>query len=328
MMTWTENFCTGKDGDNEDDQPPIPTHGTNRNACYEPDAGPTQTETRRPSGLKNLFMLNCLLLNAQSVLKDNTVDLLHSYMIARKIDLAFITESWLSPNTATDAELSCNNRFQVFRCDRGTRGGGVLVLARETLKCVPVHCELINDIELVALDLVWKTGVCRYICVCFTPTSATEYLVQKMTSLCETLEKLCEEDTSTCIVGDFNLPSIDWKHVTCPGKMGTVMKESLFLDLCMKMGFVQLVEKPTRQASSNIRDLVLSNDDTVSNVCVVDAPLKTDHSCVCFTVGLMQDPTENEGESAESDPGRRTVTDFDYKRGDYEMIKLNLSLTN
>ena len=106
-------------------------------------------------------------------------------------------------------------------------------------------------------------------------------------TLCETLERLCDVDMGVCVAGDFNLPRIDWKHWTCPGSRGTVSKETLFLDLCLRLGLARLVEKPTRRKSLNILDFVLSNDDSISDVDVATAPFDTDRLLVQFTVSVL-----------------------------------------
>ena len=146
--------------------------------------------------------------------------------------------------------------------------------------------------------------------------------------LCEALEGLCEVDTSTCIVGDFNLPSIDWRHGTCPGKREKVTEESLFLDLCVKMGLAQLVEEPTMPKSCSILDLVLVNDDSISNIRVENASFRTDHSCVRFTISLARNEEWSGADRRVADPEGSTTAIFDYARGDYDVIKLNLSLNN
>lgn len=125
------------------------------------------------------------------------------------IDVAFITETWLHPNTVSDAELSCDGRFQVFRCDRLHRGGGVLTLVSSEVTCYPINIDKDDDIELVAVELLLNDVRVRCVCVYFSPSGSTEALLDRMTRLSSLLETICEHDVCTYIVGDFNLPQID-----------------------------------------------------------------------------------------------------------------------
>ena len=123
---------------------------------------------------------------------------------------------------------------------------------------------------------------------------------------------------STCLVGDFNLPHIEWRSLSSPGSEN-VTKESMFLEMCGRLGFSQLVSSPTRPKSRNILDLVLSNDDTVESVEVRNSPIPSDHNPVLFSIRIprkTEDKDENLGEG------------FDHTRGDYGTIRLNLQLTN
>ena len=94
--------------------------------------------------------LKCLYMNARSVAKQGAIDLLNAYTSIHNIDLVFITESWLG-NCISNRELSCNDRYKVFRHDRDTRGGGVCILTRKELKCCEIR--LSSDIEAVAVDM-------------------------------------------------------------------------------------------------------------------------------------------------------------------------------
>lgn len=113
--------------------------------------------------------LKCLLLNACSILKSDAFDTLHSYLAASKISFAFITDTWLASDTITDAELSHDGRFQLFRRDRSSRGGGVLILVKSSIACAPLDVKLSSDIELAAVDLLWENHRNRCICVYFLP---------------------------------------------------------------------------------------------------------------------------------------------------------------
>lgn len=252
-------------------------------------------------------------------MKNNALDILFAHLISTNVDIAFITETWFSDTNVCDAEVSCSDKFQVFRRDRKTRGGGVLILVKSALTCVPVHTHLDDDIELIVVDLIINNRRIRCVCVYFSPTGSTDLLVDRMNRLCCVLESLCDSDVSTYIVGDFNLPLIDWNNWQCPGK-NTVTKESIFLEFCGKLGLNQLVDRPTRLKSGNLLDLVLCNDGSIDFVHLYNSPFVSDHSVVNFCINILSDDTHEKL--------RDPVTTFDYSKGDFEFIKLNLHITN
>ena len=103
---------------------------------------------------------------------------------------------------------------------------------------------------------------------------------------------------------------------SCPGEDS---RESILLELCVKLGLRQLVTQPTRPKSGNILDLILCSDDTVSVPKVVGSPIDTDHSLIECSLHVNGQRHTNREETSVS---------YDVKRGDFEAIKLNLSLTN
>ena len=246
------------------------------------------------------------------------MDSLHCFLIAHHIDIALICETWLSDNTTSDAELSGNGRFQVFRRDRDTRGGGVLILVKSGLTCSSISTYHHAYPELVGVELLVGGSRVRCLCAYFSPTGATSTLYENMSRLCSSIEDLCAEDICTYVTGDFNLPAIDWTTMSCPGKL-TDSKETLFLELCCRLGLSQLVHCPTRPQSQNILDLVLCNDNCTLDLRVSNAPFESDHLPVMFGIRV---PSAFDGVPPPPPPS------FAYRQADTEVLKLNLSLTN
>lgn len=275
-----------------------------------------------PDSDTDRLLLKCLLFNACSLVKGNAIDTIHTYLSSSNTDICFVTETWLSSVNVSDAELSSDNSFNVYRCDRGTRGGGVLILVKSTISSIAVNVEKDDDIELTVVELIVNYVKIRCICVYFTPTGSSETLVNRMERLCVLLELMCDADYCTYIVGDFNLPLIDWINWKCPGKF-TITKENVFLDFCGKLGLVQFVDSPTRTKSNSILDLILCNDDSVVDVSARPGVIESDHSFVHFSIQLPRRCSND----IDSHPMDSTVT-FDYQNGNYDDIGLNLSLTN
>ena len=84
--------------------------------------------------------------------------------------------------------------------------------------------------------------------------------------------------SKVCIVGDFNLPYIDWVNLVFNGR-------NRILESLLDCYFFQLVEEPTR--GNNILDLVLSNSlNFVKNVQVLDPLGQSDHNSIRFSLSF------------------------------------------
>lgn len=88
----------------------------------------------------------------------------------------------------------------------------------------------------------------------------------------------------------------------------------MFLQFCSESGLQQLVESPTR--GDNVLDIILAKDDSVEDVNVSNAPITTDHLMITFTISPCPVPS--------SDPAMC----WDYNKGDYEGLCINLAATD
>lgn len=143
-----------------------------------------------------------------------------------------------------------------------------------------------------------------------------------MQKLCVALDSPCDNSTSTNITGDFNLPHIDWTDLRCPGKDAANTKESVFLDFCSRNGHTQHMLHPTRATSGSVLDLVLNNDNSLESIATGNCPFASDREAITFSV------TPAVGQSPTSTAYGSEQANFDHRKGDYEAIKVNLSLTN
>ena len=93
------------------------------------------------------------------------------------------------------------------------------------------------------------------------------------------LEKVLQTQGIHILVGDFNLPGINWDSMICSQDI----KSCDFLDLCINNGLTQLVYSPTRL--NNILDLVLCNNEIVISELTINEPFGTsDHDSINFVV--------------------------------------------
>ncbi len=163
----------------------------------------------------------------------------------------------------------------LFHSDRPTFGGGVLILCRADLNPVQVQVDFsVTGCDCLVIDLQGPVP-CRIVC-CYRPPSAS---AAAMGELCQQLAMACDGHEPIVVVGDFNLPYVNWVTYSAP----RTLQYDAFLDFVNAASLSQLVLSSTRQ--ENILDLVLTSDELfVSRVAVVDCFGTSDHSAVQFSL--------------------------------------------
>jgi len=163
----------------------------------------------------------------------------------------FLTETWLD-SSIPDNILNLQND-QIFRKDRvSKKGGGVMILVNNRFPACERSLDLQNPLlsEIVCVDVV--LGGMKY---CFmTVYRRPGYSVNHSID-CNYLKNyitghLRSRDNQV-LVGDFNVPHIDWSSLTCPSD-GV---HDVMLDCFLDASLTQLLVSPTRLNS--VLDLVL-----------------------------------------------------------------------
>ncbi len=96
--------------------------------------------------------------------------------------------------------------------------------------------------------------------------------------LYQLLDLLCCSELPIIIVGDFNLPGIEWSTHVSPSASSIYME---FIRFVEENGLLQCVDEPTRL--ENILDLVLCSDHlSISRVAVQESFGASDHSSLQF----------------------------------------------
>ena len=154
--------------------------------------------------------INCLYMNARSIV--NKVDELQ--VLATNMDVLAITETWLTP-VINSCEILPNMNFTIHRRDRfehnNKRGGGVLLGVRNTVPCVR-RPGLETSAEIVVCELRPSCKKKILMAVFYRPPSSDYlYLKEFMKFLDQASRAKCDQ---LLIVGDFNLPDVDWATVT------------------------------------------------------------------------------------------------------------------
>ena len=193
------------------------------------------------------------------------------FLLETKTDITLLNETWLK-GSIRDSELLPTEHFKLFRCDRSTQshppdpldpkkfkrnGGGVAIAVRTDLDIKSKQLKLGCVAEILAVEFTTATGQKLIICTCYRVVTLGpdnhDRIVGALRSLTRT-KKL----TKIVLVGDFNLPGVDWSSLASP-----VPIEQKFVDSFVDLGLEQCVDQPTH-VGGNTLDILLSN--SASNV--------------------------------------------------------------
>lgn len=161
------------------------------------------------------------------------------------------TESWLD-STVLNSEVFPAG-YHCFRRDRGARGGGVFLLVRSDLSCVPLDCSG-ADCESVFCKVRLRNGKSLVIGSHYRPPGSSHDQFIQLSAFLDTLQ-----DDIIILGGDFNLPDIDWSSGD-PAASVSGSVYSAFFYLVSDFAFRQYIHDASRDDNTgNILDLLLCN---------------------------------------------------------------------
>ena len=220
-------------------------------------------------------------------------------------DIILLTESWCN-STTPDAALSIDgyDLETELRRDRADTsagiGGGLLVYTKKDLKVMACDSYSNIDFNQFCAFKVATEGEPLSIVLTYRPPSAGPTNTAR---LCEILRTFKQ---NTILVGDINLPNIDWDEERSDAK-GRELLETV-----IEEGLQQLVGFPTH-TKGNILDLVITNcPDRVLHVQDEGRLGKSDHCMISVTVECRP-KTEKE-----------TGPTYNWKRADIPAIQREL----
>ena len=156
--------------------------------------------------------LRCILLNARSLksvsVSSNKLIQFQQLVYSSLPSLVVVTETWLN-DYIEDSEILPNG-YNIFRLDRsgGSRGGGLLLAAREDLSC-SIKPDLRSGGEIMVCDLKIP-GVHKIAVVAaYRPPDDSSSFIPFLSSTLSKVESAGY--THTLLLGDFNFPYIDWQ---------------------------------------------------------------------------------------------------------------------
>ena len=257
----------------------IPLAVANNSSFTVPSSAPSTSIGSSPKSTSFPLTLICTLINCQSIA--NKVLLLDSYILQNKCDIVLLTETWLDLSLP-DSFLGQPN-FQIFRSDRvGKRGGGTAVMVRNKYPSAMVlgrpNFTTVPLFDITVIDLSIGRYNYRFICAYRTP-GVNPGLRADAELLSECIKSLLLTNYIMVVVGDFNLPDVDWELLTSP--IDGV--QDVLLDMFMDSNLEQLVDFPTRV--NNTLDLVLCTNASFIIDIKPSMPLGlSDHESVLFSL--------------------------------------------
>ena len=160
--------------------------------------------------------MSCGLWNARSL--QNKMKFFQSLVYSKSFDIIAVTETWLSNSTFSNEILPLG--YQVYRRDRPHTGGGVLIAVSSSF---PSSLALsAPDIELIVIKLDLFTPV--LLCCVYLPPNPTEPVIATFFSYISSFS----HSGPLIIVGDFNLPDIDWSSLTASTPPSRLFCNSVF----------------------------------------------------------------------------------------------------
>ena len=122
--------------------------------------------------------------------------------------------------------------YTIFRKDRPSRGGGVLLAVNNTIPCQLISSP--SNLEVVCIKLNLSHPITC--CVLYNPPNL---LSEYCDNLLNFISNISNSSDRLILLGDFNLPDINWNVLS-----GNSPVSNKLCDLIFHSGMNQLIDKP------------------------------------------------------------------------------------
>jgi hypothetical protein len=212
-------------------------------------------------------------LNAQS-LRRNTKRLAFEFEVVKQYelpDVIVVTESWLNEEIPTSL-FRCSSQYNVYRFDRPEQaGGGVVIFVKNSIRSYEISVPGVEGLEYVLVALV-KGKQKLFLGAVYKPNVTDVHLLGPLKQF---VNYVTSKRGKHVIIGDFNLPNVNWEALTAP----EAGKQRSFMQVFSKLGYMQHVKEPTR--GGNILDLIFTDEKgLISEVKVANRFSTSDHNIV------------------------------------------------
>lgn len=212
------------------------THGSPNQAKHKPPSANINARSRldgKTTPSPDTCQLRVISLNARSTV--NKIDSFEVLLFSYDPHLLVISETWLQSGIL-DEEIVPQD-YVIYRRDRGSRGGGVAVIAKRVVNVTLL--EQIDQHESLFLH-VTAHGFTFFLCAVYHAPDAADSF---MYSLFDRL--LPYQNRNLIITGDFNFPAIDWDK----RYYGLSASCNIILGLMFSLNLKQTVHAYTRETS-------------------------------------------------------------------------------
>lgn len=203
-------------------------------------------------------------LNARSIV--NKADKLEECLLSLDPHVCVITETWLHELISNDDIVPPG--YQLYRRDRGSRGGGVAVAVKDGVDVVTEN--QIADHESLFLKIKLKETAFHLCAVYRAPDSDERFLSMLYDRLLPLRNK------NLILTGDFNLPLINWNNLS----LGLSQTSDIILDIMLALDLDQIVTDCTRETS--ILDLLFISEVFRGGIVTIE-PGISDHKLISFS---------------------------------------------
>lgn len=268
------------------------------------------TKANHSSTDQNDVVLGVLYLNARSVKSvnrhQNKPVQLQNILALEKFNCVAVTETWLNANVQ-DTEIFPGN-YNVHRKDRGCvsgneLGGGVLLAVNNELHSVR-RAEHEPVDEILVCEVRPEKGAKVFMVVCYRPPSGDT--VEFVNNVKSTVSKVLKVSEHCILLGDFNLPGVDW--LTCVHNGGGAAT-----DLCnflTDLAFEQVNTIPSN-ARGNMLDLVFTNQpELITPIDECTGSFNTDHTLLKFGIKAITRSEQRQSQSV-----------LNFKRANFDAIR-------
>lgn len=199
-------------------------------------------------------------------LKDNSIDIL------------CLCETFLN-NSISDSQIHLEG-YSIFRRDRPSNGGGLVIYVKDTIHCVRRNDYEDDSLEILCLEIRFPRSRPFLISYTYRPPSST---VEWFNQFYTCIEKACNGQLECISLGDFNIDILKCTH-----------QAKTWIQTMESYGFTQLVDVATRvsETSSTLIDQVFSN--CPHNISSVHVPVFaiSDHYPVCISRKINRMPNK------------------------------------
>ncbi len=214
--------------------------------------------------------LKLLQWNAQGATTESVIAQIDHLLNLHNIDMAFLSETFASPNH----DIRFTN-YVVYRNDRSTFGGGVLIAVRNNI----AHKRIRNSDTKVAENISIQVTVDK------SPVTFTSAYVPKYTkSFKHDIDKLTPTNKNFVVVGDFNAKHTAW-NCTSNNRAGKTLFNMLHTSNFVMHHPDSHTHFPHCGTTPSTIDFALTNGQFIfSHVYTLEGQMPSDHDPVVFHV--------------------------------------------